>query len=76
MKKILINFLPHNQQRYETVGDYEEKENDLQVNISEMRRWEYEAMVLIHELIEYFLIKKKIIFLIKDDYLYYCFLYK
>lgn len=59
MKKILINFLPHNQQRYETVGDYEEKENDLQINISEMRRWEYEAMVLIHELIEYFLTKKR-----------------
>lgn len=56
--KIEAKSIPHNQQRYPTLGDYWEEPGAVQFRISTMEHPEYEVMVLIHELIEYYLIKK------------------
>lgn len=48
-----IESIPHESQRYPTVGDYWLDENGVeQVRVSEMPDWRYEALVVIHELIE------------------------
>lgn len=58
--KIIIETIPHNEHRYETVGDYWIDENgDMQVRVSQMGNEMYEAMVMIHELTEFFLIRHK-----------------
>lgn len=50
---INIRTIPHNTQRYETVGDYfYDDMGTLQVRISDMKSEIYEKMVIIHELIE------------------------
>jgi len=54
MTKIHIESIPHEAQRYPTVGDYWEDEQGVeQVRVSEMEDWRYEFLVAIHELIEW-----------------------
>jgi hypothetical protein len=57
--KISIQTIPHNEQRYDTCGDYWEEENPCltQFRISEMTDTRYEYLILLHELVEYFLLK-------------------
>jgi hypothetical protein len=51
--KIQLETIPHEQQRYPTVGDYWEDENGVeQVRVSAMKDWRYEVLVGVHELIE------------------------
>lgn len=51
--KILIETIPHSQQRYETVGDYKYIEDGtLHITVSEMHDDRYCSLVAIHELIE------------------------
>lgn len=51
--KILIETIPHFEQRYETVGDYMYLEDGtLYITVSDMRDDKYHALVAIHELIE------------------------
>ncbi|MCU1338289.1 MAG: hypothetical protein JWO19_3870 [Bryobacterales bacterium] len=51
--KIHLETIPHDQQRYPTVGDYWEDECGVeQVRVSEMKDWRYEILVGVHELIE------------------------
>src|SRR5438874_9307603 len=50
--KIHIETIPHDQQRYPTVGDYWEENGVEQVRVSQMRDWRYEVLVAVHELIE------------------------
>ena len=58
--KINIETIPHGDQRYPTVGDYWDDENGvMQVRVSDMKDWRYEALVIIHELVEMFLTKHR-----------------
>lgn len=58
--KINVEFIDQKEQRYGTVGDYWIDDNgDMQIRVSKMGNEIYESAVLIHELIEFFLIRKK-----------------
>jgi hypothetical protein len=51
--KINIETIPHDQHRYETVGDYWIDEHDvIQMRVSDMKNSDYEFLVILHELIE------------------------
>lgn len=51
--KVNIETIPHNEHRYETVGDYWTDENGvLQIRVSEMGNDKYNTLVAIHEFIE------------------------
>lgn len=53
MKGVLIKVIPHQSQRYETVGDWWFDETDiLQIRVSEMGDWRYEHLVAFHEYAE------------------------
>lgn len=53
--RILIQTIPHDQQRYETLGDYwQDEDGTYQVRVSEMPDWRYEILIVIHELAEFF----------------------
>lgn len=52
MKKIIIETIPQNKQRYATIGDWEDLHDTLHIRVSDMGDWRYEALVAIHELIE------------------------
>ena len=58
--KINIETIPHGEQRYPTVGDYwDDPDGVVQVRVSDMKDWRYEALVVVHELIEMFLTKAR-----------------
>jgi hypothetical protein len=58
--KINIETIPHGDQRYPTVGDYWDDGNGVvQVRVSDMKDWRYEALVAVHELVEMFLTKAR-----------------
>lgn len=60
--KIQIETIPHEQQRYPTVGDYWEDSASIeQIRVSEMPDWRYEALVAVHELVEMILTKQRAI---------------
>jgi hypothetical protein len=53
MNQIVIKFIPHKKQRYETVGDYwTDKRGNLQIRISRFPIPIVEQCVAIHELVE------------------------
>jgi hypothetical protein len=50
---ICVQAIPHKEQFYNTVGDWRwDKEGTLQIRVSKMSDWRYEACVIIHELVE------------------------
>lgn len=55
MKDIVIKFIPQNEQRYDTLGDYWEEKDSYQFRISKFEDWRVEATISVHELIEKFL---------------------
>jgi hypothetical protein len=57
--KITIQTIPHSQQRYPTVGDWEWNLNGLEIKVSELGNPYKELCVGIHELVEAFLCKKR-----------------
>lgn len=57
--KIVIEFIPHNKQRYETVGDWYYKKGVLHIKVSMMSDWRYEVLVAIHELAEVMLCRQR-----------------
>jgi len=58
LTKINIEFIPHHQQRYETVGDYFfDVDGVLQIRISQMKVEIHAMAVLIHELTEMALLR-------------------
>ena len=59
MRPIFISSIPHNTQRYETVGDYYEDGETTQIRVSEMGNEDYEFCVAIHELVEQYICKKR-----------------
>lgn len=54
---IRIETIPHNEQRYETVGDWQFIGDDLVIRVSDMESKSYAFLVGIHELIEAVLCK-------------------
>ena len=59
LKEIQYKTIPHSDQRYKTVGDYfEDREGKMQFRVSDMRNSDYEFLVLIHELIEWYLCRR------------------
>lgn len=53
MKKIVIEFIPHDQQRYPTLGDYWiDKDGNWQLRISEIPDLRSKIAVALHELFE------------------------
>lgn len=57
MKKIVGMIVPHKKQRYDTAGDYYIKNGRIIITASKMKKWQHEAPILIHEMIEFVLIK-------------------
>lgn len=54
LKKIIIEIVPHNDQRYATVGDwFYDKDGTIKIRVSNMGNWRYEAAVVVHELVEF-----------------------
>jgi hypothetical protein len=52
--KIVIETIPHHEQRYETVGDWvvDRDTKTFTIRVSELDNWKYELLVGLHELIE------------------------
>jgi hypothetical protein len=51
--KIIVETIPHEAQRYPTVGDYwEDPEGVVQIRVSHMEDWRYVILVAVHELAE------------------------
>ena len=53
--RIVIETIPHDQQRYDTVGDWRKIGDDKVISVSNMENELYEFLVGIHELIEMYL---------------------
>jgi hypothetical protein len=58
MERITIKTIPHNKQKYPTVGDWRFMPDELVITVSEMRNSDYEFLVGIHEAIEAYLCVK------------------
>ncbi|MBV9081976.1 MAG: hypothetical protein JOZ62_04815 [Acidobacteriaceae bacterium] len=55
-----IETIPHESQRYPTVGDYWCDENGIeQIRVSEMMDWRYEVLVAVHEIVEMALTRQR-----------------
>ena len=55
-----IETIPHESQRYRTVGDYWCDESGIeQIRVSEMMDWRYEVLVAVHEIIEMALTRQR-----------------
>lgn len=52
MKRMLFITIPHDHQRYDTVGDYQEAHGVICFTISDMDNEKYEQLVAVHELVE------------------------
>ena len=51
--KINVETIPHEEQRYPTVGDYwEDADGVVQIRVSRMEDWRYVILVAVHELTE------------------------
>src|SRR6266403_2512350 len=58
--RIVIETIPHEKQRYPTVGDwFFDEKGDLIIWVSELGDWRYEALISVHELVEVLLYKQK-----------------
>lgn len=58
--RMQIETVPHEAQRYPTVGDYWLDENGTeQVRVSEMMDWRYEVLVAVHEIVEMALTRQR-----------------
>lgn len=56
---ISVSVIPHEDQNYETVGDYETIDGTMLVRVSDMGNSDYEFLVAIHELVEAKLCQKR-----------------
>ncbi len=56
---ITIHIIPHTSQTYRTVGNWKFKKDTLDIFVSYMGNWRYEALVGIHEAIEALLCKHR-----------------
>lgn len=52
--------IPHKNQQYDTAGNYgEDSKDSVWFEISQMEDWRYEALVFLHEIVEYILVKDR-----------------
>lgn len=58
LPKIVIDVIPHKKQRYNTAGDYFRKRGEIHIRVSKMHA-DHEFLVLLHELVEWYLTEKK-----------------
>ena len=57
---INIKVIPHDQHRYDTLGDYWFTDNgDLEIRVSDTGNWKHDSMIIIHELVEVLLCKAR-----------------
>lgn len=56
--KIIIEVVPHQSQRYNTIGDWQWFGDTLQIKVSDMGDWKKEMLVGLHELVETLLCKR------------------
>jgi len=61
MKPIEVSFVEGSEQRYPTCGDYWEDDNKIYFRITKQVSEDAEVLVLLHEFIEYFLTRKRVI---------------
>lgn len=62
LPNITISPCPHKEQRYDTAGDYGDSQFGWWINVSEMKDWRHEFLVIIHELVEMGLTKNDNVF--------------
>lgn len=55
--RIVIETIPHRQQRYPTLGDWIWTGDDLTIQVSESGDWRSDVLVALHEFVEVFLCK-------------------
>lgn len=67
LPRIICDVIPHKDQIYDTAGDYEKQHGEWFFTISKMEA-DYEFMVLVHEIIEWYLTQKRGIKLKDIDY--------
>jgi hypothetical protein len=56
---ITIESIPHKAHRYETVGDYFKTNKAWNFRVSKMSNQDYEFLVIMHEMIEWYLTQKR-----------------
>ena len=56
--KIEIETIPHDDQRYETVGDYYSFQGVDFIDVSDMNSKDFEFLVAVHEMVEQYLCKR------------------
>lgn len=60
MRSITIKTIPHNDQAYETPGNWRfDQYGDLLVEVSDMGNWKYQFLVALHEMVEVALCKER-----------------
>jgi hypothetical protein len=60
LKRIVMEVIPHAEQRYDTLGDYwTDKDGTLQFRVSDLGDWRYNFSVLLHEFVEFHLLLHK-----------------
>lgn len=54
MIRIIIETIPHREQRYNTIGDwhFDKESGTLAIRVSDLNNWRYETLIAIHELVE------------------------
>ncbi|MDD3006283.1 MAG: hypothetical protein PHX30_01730 [Candidatus Pacebacteria bacterium] len=57
LPKIICQAIPHKEQSYDTIGDYREENGDWVFSVSQMTT-DYEFMVIIHEMVEWYLTQR------------------
>jgi hypothetical protein len=58
--KIQLRTIPHSQQRYETVGDWQiHSDGSISIDVSDMGNEDYAFLVAIHEAVEVWLCRKR-----------------
>lgn len=51
--KVVIETIPHNCQRYDTVGDYwTDPDGTIQLRVSDLKSFNFEMLLALHELVE------------------------
>jgi hypothetical protein len=59
MKPVNVQFIENADQRYDTCGDYWEQPASLEVRVTQYRNTAYSQLILIHELVELFLVQQR-----------------
>lgn len=59
MKQIIIDIVPHAEQRYDTLGDYWFDGSAWHITVSDMHDWRFNYLVALHELIEMALVHER-----------------